>query len=143
MGAVISRRALVASCLMLSLHGVSGCRALQSNKEANMRIEIDVYSGRPNPTFELSEPLRGELARMLRDLPRAKRPPPEGGLGYRGFVVTTTDSAEVGLPPRIRVFDGLVIVESDKTTEAYADRNGAEAWLKQQAGSAGYGALFR
>ena len=106
-----------------------------------MHVEIDVYSGRPNPSFELSEPLGKEFARMLEKLPRATREAAEPGLGYRGFVVTPKPPADPSQSQRVRVFDGLIVVEKDSGVETYIDRNGAESWLKQQAVRAGYGSL--
>jgi hypothetical protein len=54
-----------------------------------MLVELDVFSGRPNPRWELDEPAADELRRLLRRLTVAAATPPEPpGLGYRGFVVT-------------------------------------------------------
>jgi hypothetical protein len=103
-----------------------------------VRIELDVYSGRPNPTFQLSPEAGAELAQKLRSLPASQREPPEPGLGYRGFVVTFENTAAAGVPGSARIFDGLVIV-NDRV--AYSDVHGAEDWLKQQARQAGYGPL--
>ena len=54
-----------------------------------MHVELDVFSGRPNPTWNLSQDEGRELTRLHRQLP-AQAPPtslPEG-LGYRGFRVS-------------------------------------------------------
>jgi len=130
------RRAILVACVLLT--GALSCRSMQ-NEELRMRIEIDVYSGRPNPEFRLSEPLSRELARMLQDLPAAGREAPEPGLGYRGFVVSETGGS--GLPARLRIFDGLVINEDAQPPKTFIDSKGAEAWMKQQARQAGYGTL--
>jgi hypothetical protein len=52
------------------------------------QVEIDIFSGRPNPSIEL----RGEQALHLKELLAQKRDPVKGyqpgeGLGFRGFVV--------------------------------------------------------
>ena len=51
-----------------------------------MVVELDIFSGRPNPRWELDEPDAGELQRLQSSLPAsggtAPEPPP---LGYRGF----------------------------------------------------------
>jgi len=52
-----------------------------------MLVELDAYSGRPNPRWQLTESEAAELARLIADLepaPRASSPDPPG-LGYRGF----------------------------------------------------------
>ena len=104
-----------------------------------MHVEIDVYSGRPNPQFDLSEPFSAELGHMLRDLPLANRTEPQPGLGYRGFVVTAETAA--ALPVKLRVFDGLIIIDDGQQVKVYLDRDGVESRLKRYARQAGYGAL--
>ncbi|WP_157043166.1 hypothetical protein [Rhodopseudomonas palustris] len=68
------------------------------------QVEIDVFSGRPNPRFELDD---GKAARLKSLLERPRRPfsgdPPDPGLGFRGFVVEL-DAAE-----SYRVVGGIVI----------------------------------
>ena len=136
MHAIYKRRAVLVACGLLV--GMLSCRSMHS-EDLRMRVEIDVYSGRPNPEFQLSEPLSRELARMLQDLPASDHAAPEGGLGYRGFVISET--AGSGLPARLRVFDGFVINEDAQPAKTFVDSKGAEAWLKQQARQAGYGTL--
>ena len=52
-------------------------------------VELDVFSGRPNPRWELDEPTTAELQRILSGLSPATNAAPEPpGLGYRGVVFT-------------------------------------------------------
>ena len=52
-----------------------------------MLVELDIFSGRPNPRWELDPRATGELRRLLRRLARSTATPPEPpGLGYRGFI---------------------------------------------------------
>ena len=52
-----------------------------------MLIELDIYSGRPNPRWEVDGEAESKLRRLLDGLALATTPPPEPpGLGYRGFV---------------------------------------------------------
>jgi hypothetical protein len=52
-------------------------------------VELDVFSGRPNPRWQLDElgakRLRGLLSQLATTATRPLEPP---GLGYRGFVFT-------------------------------------------------------
>jgi len=70
-----------------------------------MLVELDVFSGRPNPRWALdghaSQQLR-ELAKRLTSTRQAPADPP--GLGYRGFVYS--DAAG-----RARVYKGLVATD--------------------------------
>lgn len=53
-----------------------------------VEIELDVFSGRPNPSWTLDDDAAAELLARLGDAPR---PPPPGHLGYRGFLVHRSD----------------------------------------------------
>jgi hypothetical protein len=62
------------------------CNQLSGNRERTL-VELDAFSGRPNPRWELDEPssqqlrqLQGRLTSTLESVPE----PP--GLGYRGFL---------------------------------------------------------
>lgn len=62
-----------------------------------MRVELDIFSGRPNPSWELSVDEAAELSRRLAALIKTETRPDEGGLGYRGFVITNPDPL-AGIP---------------------------------------------
>lgn len=52
-----------------------------------MLVELDVFSGKPNPRWTLDESGSARLRQLQGALTLARRPPPEPpGLGYRGFV---------------------------------------------------------
>lgn len=52
-----------------------------------MLVELDVFSGRPNPRWELDEDTRQELHRLQSRLTPTRQAPAEPpGLGYRGFL---------------------------------------------------------
>src|SRR5947208_291634 len=70
-------------------------------------IELDVFSGRPNPTWNLEPSLEAELVNRLRALPPTHRQAPEPpGLGYRGLLIRP--SPETGPRHTIRVYRGVV-----------------------------------
>ena len=52
-----------------------------------MFVELDIFSGRPNPRWQLSEDLAAEVVRLVDSLELAARDnrPSPPGLGYRGF----------------------------------------------------------
>lgn len=51
-----------------------------------MLVELDVFSGRPNPRWQLDEPDRRALQRLHGQLAAAAVSPPQPpALGYRGF----------------------------------------------------------
>lgn len=52
-----------------------------------MLVELDVFSGRPNPRWELDEPSTKKLRHLHSRLTATRQTPAEPpGLGYRGFL---------------------------------------------------------
>jgi hypothetical protein len=69
-----------------------------------MHVTVDIFSGRPNPEFDLDPDEAERVLQLVTSLAaapgRSAQPPP---LGYRGFVV------EDGGGTRLHVFHGLVV----------------------------------
>ena len=105
-------------------------------------VTLDAFSGRPNPTWTLSEEEGAALARLLVDLPRSPTAATEDGLGYRGFILENPEH-KAGLPARMRVGNGVITVEEDLGPASYQDIHGAERLFAQQATQRGYGALVQ
>lgn len=54
-----------------------------------MLVELDIFSGRPNPRWQLDEQGAEALRELLSRLATTTDSPPEPpGLGYRGFLLT-------------------------------------------------------
>ena len=67
-----------------------------------MRVELDMFSGRPNPTWDLDDAAERELLALESNLRPAGRPgvePPP--LGYRGFAYGDASISR-------HVFDGIL-----------------------------------
>jgi hypothetical protein len=69
-------------------------------------VELDIFSGNPNPEWTLTRKEESELiARVLAE-PSLTQPPKKAGrLGYRGFIISASDEAKEslkksGLPSR-------------------------------------------
>lgn len=91
-----------------------------------MRVEADVFSGRPNPRWTLDAAGARELARRLAELPAAPAEPAWEGLGYRGLVVTGLSEA----CPEVRLHGGRVRGECADGPRAWTDAGRAlERWL--------------
>ena len=90
-----------------------------------VEVELDVFSGRPNPKWTLGPKLEEELFKRINSLAPAPgtsaiEPP---GLGYRGFLLNTGNR-------RIRVYGGVV----ELGDEARKDPSrGLENWLLETA----------
>ena len=97
-----------------------------------MQVEVDLYSGRPNPTFVLSAQAAQELWRRIGRLPPASGPPSShDGLGYRGLHVHPGTNGRPGTPNEVLVAHGAVVVSQDDGTQCrLADEDRAlERWL--------------
>ncbi|MCC6192752.1 MAG: hypothetical protein IT318_27340 [Anaerolineales bacterium] len=91
---------------------------------ANLKgiASLDVFSGRPNPTWELSDTTITALVTELDQLkttPSLEGPDPDSRLGYRGFVVELTDQTS-GATRQVAIYLGG-IVETGMQTTFYVD----------------------
>ena len=131
---VLRKLAIAAAALLLACSSAS-----RAPLSGDVTVELDAFSGRPNPSWTLAPAEAKEFARRLRDLPAAEgsRAAPER-LGYRGFWIHAGQPAT-----RILVHDGLVVtIAPGGASTLRSDARGAEAWLVAQATRRGYGGVF-
>lgn len=101
----------------------------------SVTVTLHVFSGVPDPAWELSDAQAAELAARINRLDRTtmlKPPGIFGGLGYRGFSIQSV--RERSLPPQIYAHQGIVDLERFDVNLS-ADDAGLEAWLLETAGS--------
>lgn len=110
---------LLAACSPASVSEVS------DPAPATGTVELDIFSGRPNPAWELGPGEREELDALVARLSPSSDRAPELGLGYRGF---TFD-----LSGPVRAFGGYVsepgaiLADPERSVERYLlDRLPAE-----------------
>lgn len=76
----------------------------------SLRIEIDIFSGRPNPTIEFKGNEAKEILTRLKPSSKLKkdenRPLPTSTLGYRGLVIEQRDVLSKELPRVFRLVNG-------------------------------------
>jgi hypothetical protein len=96
-----------------------------------LEIELDVFSGRPNPRWQPDAATRANIVALLKgDHPAAATPQPPG-LGYRGFVLHLDGRA-------IHVYDDIASgLHPDPVRVA-----GLEKLLATSAAQAGHAALL-
>lgn len=108
-----------------------------------MRVELDIYSGRPNPAWTLTAEQEGDFRGLLARLRAAGfahrgdgEPPP--ALGYRGLVVTGLAAADGRRPAAgdavlvrgVVVLwrdAGLLVADPDRAAERFLARTGRGA----------------
>jgi hypothetical protein len=95
-------------------------------REETPMVVLDIFSGRPSPSWSLTAAQAEELVRLLESLPAdeskggADQAP---GLGYRGFTIQ-------GRGARIAAFRGRVSVHSDGAERRLSDpERNVERWL--------------
>jgi len=120
-----------------------GCMACSSNKakqQMKISIELDVFSGRPNPFWELNPSESGELLKELSPLPEADKNKAEffDGLGYRGFVITVHEADTTSSPAKYRVYKGFILANE----KVYSDTNSVEKKLMEQGRKKGFADLI-
>ncbi|MCU0836607.1 MAG: hypothetical protein MUC77_19570 [Chromatiaceae bacterium] len=83
-------------------------------KDGMVKITIDIFSGRENPTVEFDGKELEDLRERLAPAGEAKRGaevlPPMPTLGYRGLVVEQEGMPLEGLPPAFRIADGMALI---------------------------------
>lgn len=105
-------------------------KLLRGDNDA-MKIELDIFSGRENPTWNLSPKEADVFVEKFKSLPKMRSEPPLrwNGLGYRGIVVRNGLNDEEGIS-ELKVYDEVVHVISHKGPTNYMDRGRAlELWL--------------
>jgi hypothetical protein len=84
-------------------------------------VELDVFSGRPNPRWTLSAADASALRTRLAALSGPASQPPDVGLGYRGLIVAIDGRT-------LRVFAGSIQGTAPRLSLADANR-ALERWL--------------
>ena len=100
----------------------------------SVTVTMHVYSGRPDPSWELTKAQADELADKIARIDKTtlmKPPGMVGGLGYRGFSINSV--REPDFDPEIYLHSG--IVDLDRFAEnRIMDDSGLEKWLMETGG---------
>ncbi len=100
-----------------------------------MNVELDAFSGRPNPRWTLEASTAAEVASMLKSLPTTPPVTLESRLGYRGFILHGGDYTAT-------VFDGLVRLDNGGESHWFKDTAGIEAALRADAAKHGFSSIM-
>ncbi len=103
-----------------------------------INVELDVYSGRPNPSWQLSQTEADDLLALIPIIQNqtAIKAVENDALGYRGFIVTIKNGGK-DLPNVIKVHAGIITL-ADKS---FYDNSFLEKKLIHQATKKGFGNL--
>jgi hypothetical protein len=100
-------------------------------------VELDVYSGLPNPRWQLTPQETGQLEDRLNGLPETNAVEIPGQLGYRGFRIQDENGSRLTVTN-----SGYVVMHHASGDTFYRDAKKIELWLKQNAEARGHGKLL-
>lgn len=103
---------------------------------APVTVTVLVFSGRPDPSWQLTQPqeVQAVLTRLA-NLPAAPDPHWTDPLGYRGMALSRTGAGDW---ETARVWQGVVALTRQGRTTYYQDTAGLEVWLQAQARAHGW-----
>lgn len=92
-----------------------------------VEVELDIFSGMPNPTWVLTNEEADSFVKQLAALSSTSAAELSGNLGYRGFIVQVTQETGTQL---IHIQTGLVHLSTDATNVYVSDKDRKlERWL--------------
>lgn len=95
--------------------------AATPNNVKKAKVTLQVYSGRENPSWDLSEKQSSDLLALVGDLPKSESFTLPDNLGYRGFQVELTENA-AEKTQEIVVYKGRVLYKSAEADRYFTDR---------------------
>jgi hypothetical protein len=102
----------------IALHGAPAHLGVRAEP---VQVELDAFSGLPNPVWELPASLANNILTRLRALrPAPQRVGAGDGLGYRGFVIRPNGDSLAGYD-EIRIARGSVLAQRGDRLEAFSD----------------------
>jgi hypothetical protein len=124
---------LLAACLFLA----SACTAARTpatatterskSMPAKVEVELDIFSGMPNPTWVLTDADTDIFMKQLAAAPPGPSTNLSGNLGYRGFIVQVTQAPDTQL---IHIQAGAIHISKGPSKMYARDGNRElERWL--------------
>ena len=108
-------------------HGHEGHDRRKRTNAGEREVELDIFSGMPNPTWVLTDAEAESFMRQVSALRQIPTKTLSSNLGYRGFIVHTTRGSDKQL---IYVQSGIaLILEGEKKTSATDEGRKLERWL--------------
>lgn len=94
--------------------------AVTPNNVKKARVTLRVYSGRENPSWNLSEKQISDLLALFGDLPKSEAFTLPDNLGYHGFQVELTENA-AEKTQEIVVYKGRILYKSAEADKYFTD----------------------
>lgn len=115
----------------LTLLLLFGC-FISASEGGKMQVEVDAFSGRPNPQWELTSQEADEFVGLFQALPQhGGEASVKEGLGYRGLRITKPGESDADYS-EISISNGLVVARQSGQFKQFADQNRKlERWVFQ------------
>ena len=111
-------------------------RVFPAKSEHGIFVSLDIYSGKTDPYWKLTDKQIVELKTKLKDLPETKMIIPEK-YAHHGFRIYNKDEIHQ-IPQRIEVFRKVVSFRKKRKVCYFEDINNIEDWLFSLAIEQGY-----
>lgn len=111
---------------------------------SSLNVRMMVYSGRPDPVWELTGPQSESVVEAVSRGVReggSVAPPSDQGLGYRGFLVTPNSQIDE-LGEQVVINRRVIARTTRRKSEFFVDVGGAEQILLRQARERGQGEVL-
>lgn len=117
--------------------------ASKSHEQTHTTVRLLIFSGRADPELVLEDGEEGKLSERLAQAIEGEpvHPPPEGGLGYRGFHVRLHQHEAKG-PDEFSVFRGVVTQHRGRRVVHWRDIGDIEELLLAEARRQGWGEIL-
>jgi len=110
--------------------------AMTNGEGKKAKVALDIFSGRQNPSWQLSEEQIKKLFSTLDALPTSEPVEFFDGLGYRGFQVSLTEAASSKEAGSIKAYKGAVLYRAGGIDKFFTDKDRrVENLLLESAGS--------
>jgi hypothetical protein len=106
--------------------------------DRRLRIELDAFSGRANPSWVLDARESDEVAKRLRPGSACTARP--AGLGFRGFIIHNLGAIRPGTPT-VRIWQGTISIAGPVSVSSL-DTGHLEEYLTELAVARGYATLL-
>jgi hypothetical protein len=108
-------------------------RGQNSATQTMVQVELDIYSGRPNPSWVLDSEEEEELSKRLERLAPSPVGEPRTNLGYRGLILRVSPGSVVGFQ-EIVCSGGWVFGYKGRSVEKFSDPERTLEWWLGQTG---------
>lgn len=119
---VLTLALLLACTLTVSQQKRSHLGGRNNKADGQAKVTLDIFSGRKNPTWSLTEEQTGKLLVIVKGLPATDPCDFFDGLGYRGFQVNVAGPV-AGKTSAITVYRGRVRYDDGRQVKYLTDKD--------------------